>query len=204
MVFFFFFLNVDQFETKFWAGAPPHAKYIGKGITYKKGGKFAGHGSCMAEVCAVSPVPSLFAFWVVLRKVWVEALIWNAVKVVWGRVVLVVVVLCAAGMTEVWLAVNWSWAVSMNNFGKMIFFALGTLVDPPLAPTVLGPSCPPTPPSDHSYGGLGVSLCDSEAWKPQKVGLNGSKQAQNDLISLVCAPQMVQDQFWKITFLTPF
>ena len=52
----------------------------------------------------------------------------------------------------------------------MIFFAPGTLVDPPLAPAVRGPGCPPAPPSDHWYGGLGVSLGDSEAWKPQKVG----------------------------------
>ena len=49
---------------------------------------------------------------------------------------------------------------------KMIFFAPGTLVDPPLAPTLRGPSCLPAPPSDHWYGGLGVSLGDSEAWKP--------------------------------------
>ena len=109
---YLFFLNVDQFETKFWAGAPPHAKYYGRGITYKKGGKFAGHGSCMAEACALSPVPSLFAFWVMPRKVWVEAFIWCAVKVVWGRVVLVVVVLCAAGMTVVWRAVTRSWVVT--------------------------------------------------------------------------------------------
>ena len=53
---------------------------------------------------------------------------------------------------------------------KMIFFAPGTLVDPLLAPTVRGLGCPPAPPSDHRYGGLGVSLGDSEAWKPQKVG----------------------------------
>ena len=52
----------------------------------------------------------------------------------------------------------------------MIFFAPGTLVDPPLAPTVRGPGCPPAPPSDHWYGGLSGSLGDSEAWKPQKVG----------------------------------
>ena len=32
---------------------------------------------------------------------------------------------------------------------KMIFFAPGTLVDPPLAPAVRGPGCPPTAPSDH-------------------------------------------------------
>ena len=55
----------------------------------------------------------------------------------------------------------------------MIFFAPGTLVDPPLAPTVRGPGCPPAPPSDHWYGGLSGSLGDSEAWKPQKVGACG-------------------------------
>ena len=53
---------------------------------------------------------------------------------------------------------------------KMIFFALGTLVDPLVAPAVRGPGCPPAPPSDHWFRGLGVSLGDSEAWKPQKVG----------------------------------
>ena len=53
---------------------------------------------------------------------------------------------------------------------KIIFFAPGTLVDPPLAPAVCGPGCPPAPPSDHWYGGLGVSLGGFAAWKPQKVG----------------------------------
>ena len=53
---------------------------------------------------------------------------------------------------------------------KIIFFAPGTLVDRPSAPTVRVPGCPPAPPSDHWYGGLGGSLGDSEAWKPQKVG----------------------------------
>ena len=52
----------------------------------------------------------------------------------------------------------------------MVFFAPGTLVDPPLAPTVRGLGCRPAPPSDHWYGGLRLSLGDSEAWKPQKVG----------------------------------
>ena len=33
---------------------------------------------------------------------------------------------------------------------------------------------------------------------------NGSKPAQNGLISLVCAPQMVKDHLWKNTFLTHF
>ena len=46
-------------------------------------------------------------------------------------------------------------------------------MDPLLAPTVRGPGCPPAPPSDHWYGGLGGSLGDSEAWKPQKVGGSG-------------------------------
>ena len=53
---------------------------------------------------------------------------------------------------------------------KTIFFAPGTLVDPPLALGGRAPGCPPAPPSDHWYGGLGVSLGDSEAWKPQKEG----------------------------------
>ena len=53
---------------------------------------------------------------------------------------------------------------------KIIFFAPGTLVDPPLAPTVRGLAGPPAAPSDHWYGGLCVSLGESEAWKPQKVG----------------------------------
>ena len=33
-----------------------------------------------------------------------------------------------------------------------------------------GLGCPPAPPSDHWYGGLGISLGDAEAWKSQKVG----------------------------------
>ena len=53
---------------------------------------------------------------------------------------------------------------------KNIFFAPGTLVDPRLAPIVRGLAGPPAAPSDHWYGGLGVRLGNSEAWKPQKVG----------------------------------
>ena len=69
---------------------------------------------------------------------------------------------------------------------KMIFFALGTLVDPPLAPTVHGLGCPPAPPSDHWYGGLRVRLGDSEGWKPQKVGGCGwTRCSQNRILSHV-------------------
>ena len=53
---------------------------------------------------------------------------------------------------------------------KNIFFGPGTPVDPPLAPTVRGLCCPPATRSDHWYEGVGVSLGESEAWKPQKVG----------------------------------
>ena len=53
---------------------------------------------------------------------------------------------------------------------KMFFFALGTLVDPPLAPTVRGLARPPAAPSNHWYRGLRVSLVISEAWKQEKVG----------------------------------
>ena len=48
----------------------------------------------------------------------------------------------------------------------MFFFALGTLVDPSLAPTVCGLAGPLAAPSEHSYRGLHVSLGHSEAWKP--------------------------------------
>ena len=53
---------------------------------------------------------------------------------------------------------------------KIIFFAPGTLVDPPLALAVRRPGCPPAPPSDHWYAGLGGSLGNSVACKPQNVG----------------------------------
>ena len=36
-------------------------------------------------------------------------------------------------------------------------------MDPPLAPTVRGLAGPPAESSDHRYGGLRVSLGDSEA-----------------------------------------
>ena len=48
----------------------------------------------------------------------------------------------------------------------IIFFAPGTPVDPPLAPSVRGLAGPPAAPSDHWYKGLGVSLGNSKAWKP--------------------------------------
>ena len=68
----------------------------------------------------------------------------------------------------------------------MIFFAPGTLVDPPLAPTVRGLAGPPAAPSDHWYGGLGGSLGDSEAWKPQKVGGCGwTRCPRNSVLSHV-------------------
>ena len=47
-------------------------------------------------------------------------------------------------------------------------------MDPPLAPTVREPGCPPVPQGDHWYGGLGVSLGESETWKIQKVGGRGA------------------------------
>ena len=60
-----------------------------------------------------------------------------------------------------------------HNFGKNHFFRPGDPGGPPLAPTVRGLYYPPAPPSDHWHGGLGVSLGDSEAWKPQKWGVAG-------------------------------
>ena len=69
---------------------------------------------------------------------------------------------------------------------KINFFAPGTLVDPPLAPTVRGLAGPPAAPSDHWYRGLRVSLGDSEAWKPQKLGGCGwTRCPRNQILSHV-------------------
>ena len=83
---------------------------------------------------------------------------------------------------------------------KMIFFDPGTLVDPlvdpPVAPTVRGPGCPPAPPSDHWYGGLGGSLGDSEGCKPQKVGACGwTRCPRNSDLSHV-AQDTARSWFW--------
>ena len=68
----------------------------------------------------------------------------------------------------------------------MIFFASGTLVDPPLAPTVRGLAGPPAAPSDHCYGGLRVSFSHSEGRKPQKVGGCGwTRCPRNEIFSHV-------------------
>ena len=81
-------------------------------------------------------------------------------------------------------------------FSRHIFFAPGTLVDPPLAPTVRSPGCPPAPPSAHWYGGLGVSLGDSQAWKPQKLGGCGwTRYPRNSVLSHV-AQDMAHSWFW--------
>ena len=59
-------------------------------------------------------------------------------------------------------------------------------MDPPLAPAVRGPGCPPTVPSEHWYGCLSVRLGDSEGWKPQKVGGCGwTRCPQNGILSHV-------------------
>ena len=79
---------------------------------------------------------------------------------------------------------------------KMIFFDPGTLVDPPVAPTMRGPGCPPAPPSDHWYGGLGSSLGDSEGWKPQRVGGCGwTRCPRNSDLSHV-AQDTARSWFW--------
>ena len=81
---------------------------------------------------------------------------------------------------------------------KIIFFALGTLVDPPLAPTVRGLAGPPAAPSDHWYGGLRVSLGESEAWKPQKVGgCRWTRCPRNSFLSHV-AQDTARSWFWGV------
>ena len=54
----FFFFYVDQFEQSSGPGHHPMLSTLVWGITYKRGGMVAGHGSCMAAVCKGSPVSS--------------------------------------------------------------------------------------------------------------------------------------------------
>ena len=96
-------------------------------------------------------------------------------------------------------AKNTCWSIP-NGLGttleKMIVFAPGSLVDPPLAPTVRGPGCPAAPPSDHLFGGLGVSLGDSEAWKPQKVGDCRWNRCPRNLVLSHVAQDTARSWFW--------
>ena len=78
---------------------------------------------------------------------------------------------------------------------KIFFFAPGTLVDPPLAPTVRGLGCPPATPNEHWYGGLRVSLGDSEGWKPQKVGGCGWTRCPRNRILSRIAQDMARAWF---------
>ena len=81
---------------------------------------------------------------------------------------------------------------------KIIFFAPGTPVDPPLAPTVRGLGCPSAPASDHWYGGVGVSLGDSKALKPQKVGgCEWTRCSHNPIWSHV-AQDTARAWFWGV------
>ena len=71
-------------------------------------------------------------------------------------------------------------------------------MDPLLAPTLRGPGCPPAPPSEHYYRGLGVLLGDSEAWKPQKVGGCGwTRCPRNSDLSHV-AQDTARSWFWGV------
>ena len=65
-----------------------------------------------------------------------------------------------------------------------------------MAPTVRGPGYPPAPPSDHWYGGPGVSLGDSEAWKPQKVGGCEFTRCPQNLVLSHVAQDTACSWFW--------
>ena len=65
----------------------------------------------------------------------------------------------------------------------------------PLAP-VHGPGCRPAPPSEHWYGGLGVSFGDSEGWKPQKMGGCGWARCPRVLFLSHIAQDTARSWFW--------
>ena len=61
-----------------------------------------------------------------------------------------------------------------------------------------GLCCPPAPTSDHWYGGLGGSLGDSEAWKPQKVGGCGWTRCPLNRILSHVAEDPARAWFWGV------
>ena len=77
---------------------------------------------------------------------------------------------------------------------KIIFFAPGTMVDPPLAPAMRWPGGPLAPPSDHWYGGLGGELGDSE--EPQKVGGCGCTRCPRNSVLSHVAQDAARSWFW--------
>ena len=90
-----------------------------------------------------------------------------------------------------------------TSLEKTVFFAPVTLVDPTLAPTERGPRCPPAPPSYHLYRGLGVSLGDSEASKPQKVGGCGWERCPRNSLLTHLAKDTPRSSFWACLAQTP-
>ena len=80
----------------------------------------------------------------------------------------------------------------------MIFFAPCTFVDPRLAPTVRGQGCPPAPPSDHWYEGLGGSLGDFEGWKSQKMGGCGWTRCPRNSDLTHVAQHTARAWFWGV------
>ena len=91
---------------------------------------------------------------------------------------------------------------------NLFFSAPGTPVDPPVAPSVRRLGCPPAAPSDYWYGRLGVSLGDSEAWKPQKVGGCGWNRCPRISVLSHVAHDTARSWFWvcltKITHICAF
>ena len=79
---------------------------------------------------------------------------------------------------------------------KIIFFAPGTLVDPPLAPTVTRLCCPPAKRTYHWYEVVGISLGDSEAWKPQKMGGCGWNTCPRNLVLSHVTQDTAPSWFW--------
>ena len=79
---------------------------------------------------------------------------------------------------------------------QTFFFAASTRVDPPLAPNVRGLCCPPATRSDHCHQGVGISLGDFEAWKPQKVGRCGGNRCPRNSVSSHVAQHTARSWFW--------
>ena len=83
-----------------------------------------------------------------------------------------------------------------TSWGETYHFALRAQVNPPLARTVGGLGCPLYRPMDQRYSEVGVSLGDSEAWKPQKEGGCGWIWYPCNRVSSNVAQDTTRSWFW--------
>ena len=90
----------------------------------------------------------------------------------------------------------WACQVVWDQLWKNSCFSSRGPSGPTVSPHRARAGCPPAPPSDDWYGGLGVSLGDCEAWKPHKVGGCGRTRCPRNSVLSHIAQDTARSWFW--------